>query len=122
MKYAFPVLTIVAWDQAPQWCKKAKNGVKQEKYRRAKRAQRWSGEGERAAEPGDMLLMPLFHDTRFWYHALIGQIISRSFSFTPLLSGKRFFKTRISIGAAIQISLRDFSLILRLQGEQKMCL
>ena len=48
--------------------------------------------------------------------------VSRSFSFTFLLSGKRFFKTRISIGAAIQISLRDFSLILRLQEEQKMCL
>ena len=34
------------------------------------------GEGERAAEPGDMLLMPPFHDTRFWYHALIGQMSS----------------------------------------------
>ena len=29
-----------------------------EKYRLAKRAQRWSGEGERVAEPGDMPLMP----------------------------------------------------------------
>ena len=48
--------------------------------------------------------------------------VSRSFSFTLLLSGKRFFKTRISIGAAKQTSLRDFSLILRLQEEQKMCL
>ena len=55
MKYALPLLIIVAWDQAPQWWKKAKNGVKWEKYRRAKRAQRWSGKGESAAEPGDML-------------------------------------------------------------------
>ena len=36
---------------------------------------RW-GEG-RAVEPGDMPLVPPFHDTRFWYHALIGQMSSR---------------------------------------------
>ena len=34
------------------------------------------GEGERASEPGNMPLMPLFLDTRFWYHALIGQMSS----------------------------------------------
>ena len=56
--------------------KKTKNGVKWEKYRRAKRAQRRPGGGERTAEPGDMSLMPPFHDTRFWYHALIGQMSS----------------------------------------------
>lgn len=33
--------------------------------------------GERAQEPGDMPLMPPFHDTRFWYDALIGQMSSR---------------------------------------------
>ena len=31
-----------------------------------------------AAEPGDMPLMPPFHDTRFCYHALIGQMSSCS--------------------------------------------
>ena len=36
----------MAWDQAPQWGKKAKNGVKWEKYRRAKRAKWYPGEGE----------------------------------------------------------------------------
>ena len=30
--------------------------------------------GERVVEPGDMLLMPPFRDTGFWYHALIGQM------------------------------------------------
>ena len=35
------------------------------------------GWGERAVEPGDMPLVPPFHDTRFWYHALIGQMSSR---------------------------------------------
>ena len=33
-----------------------------------------TGEGEGATEPGDMPLMPPFYDTRFWYHALTGQI------------------------------------------------
>ena len=56
--------------------KKAKNGVNKEKYRLAKRAERYSGEGERAAEPGDMPLIPPFHDTRFCYYALIGQMSS----------------------------------------------
>ena len=31
----------VGWDQALQWGKKAKNGIKKEKYRRAKGAQRY---------------------------------------------------------------------------------
>ena len=31
---------------------------------------------EKSAEPGDMPLMSLFHDTRLWYHALIGQMSS----------------------------------------------
>ena len=54
---------------------KAKSGQR-EKNRRAERAKRWTGEGERAAEPGDMPLISPFHDTRFWYHALIGQMAS----------------------------------------------
>ena len=56
--------------------KKTKSGLKWEKYRRAKRAQRRPGGGEGTTEPGDMSLMPPFHDTRFWYHALIGQMSS----------------------------------------------
>ena len=39
---------IIAWDQALQWGKNAKNGVKQEKYRRAKQAQRCSWWGGKA--------------------------------------------------------------------------
>ena len=54
--------------------KKGSNRKKSD--RRAKRAERYPWEGERAAEPGDMPLMPLFHDTRFWHHALIGQMSS----------------------------------------------
>ena len=37
---------------------KGKNGVKWEKYRRATRAERWSGEGKRAAEPPPPFLPP----------------------------------------------------------------
>ena len=71
------IFIIQACGQAPQWeNKKAKNGVNKEKYRLAKRAERYSGEGERAAEPGDMPLIPPFHDTRFCYYALIGQMSS----------------------------------------------
>ena len=55
--------------------KKANNGVKQgKKNRRAERTCRWTWEGEKAAEPGDMPLMPPFLDTRFCYHAVIGQM------------------------------------------------
>ena len=39
-------------------------------------AEGWGG-GGRAVEPGDMPLVPPFHDTRFWYHTLIGQMSSR---------------------------------------------
>ena len=38
-------------------------------------AERWGG--GRAVEPGDMPLVLPFHDTRFWYHAPIGQMSSR---------------------------------------------
>ena len=54
------------------------------------------------AEPGDMPLIPPFHDTRCWYHALIGQMPSfdrltvlltvlHSFNITLLQFGIRFF-------------------------------
>ena len=48
-----------------------------------------------------MPLTRLFHDTRFWYHALIG-LCGAVFSIalfqyhTPTIQGKRFFKTWIS--------------------------
>ena len=87
----------------------------------------YPGETERVAEPGDMPLMPLF---MIWYHALIGQMssvmltdsrccwqyraLSRSRSYN---SEKDFFNTDFE--QAIQISLRGFSLIPRLQEEQK---
>ena len=51
------------------------------------------GRGGKAAEPGDMPLVPPFHDTRFWYHALIGQMSLRSFNVKLLLLGRRFLKT-----------------------------
>ena len=41
----------VAWDQAPQYEKKAKNGGKQEKWRQSKRAERYPGKRERAQLP-----------------------------------------------------------------------
>ena len=55
-----------------------------------------------------MPLMPPFHDTRIWYHALIAEnclhvdrfavllTASLSFNITLLQFGKRFFKARIS--------------------------
>ena len=48
-----------------------------------------------------MPLTPLFHDTRFWYHALIGlcgavDSIALFQYHTPTIQGKRFFKTWIS--------------------------
>ena len=57
--------------------KKRKNEMKQQKEkknRQAKWAERWTGEVERVVVPGDMPLMPPFHDNRFWYHDLIGQM------------------------------------------------
>ena len=38
--------------------KKGKKRGEMGKYRQAKRNQRWPGDGERAAEPGDMPLTP----------------------------------------------------------------
>ena len=66
----------LAWDQAPQRGEKAKNGVKQKKISASEASPGLPGEGERAAEPGDMPSMSPFHDTGFWYHALIGEMSS----------------------------------------------
>ena len=57
--------------------KKQKKGVKQQKEKKkseTKWAERWTGEVERVVVPGDIPLTPPFHDTRFWYHDLIGQM------------------------------------------------
>ena len=50
----------LAWDQAPQWVKRPKTGWKQKtkKNGQAKQAKGWTGEGERAAEPGDIWCCP----------------------------------------------------------------
>ena len=63
--------------------KRQKNEVKWGKYvnigERSESSGGFGGGGggwERAAEPEDMLLMPPFHDTRIWYHALICQMSS----------------------------------------------
>ena len=56
------------------------------------------GVGRKAAEPGDMLLMPPFHDTRFWYDALSYRTLSISRSDNL---GKDFLNTDFE--QAIQI-------------------
>ena len=108
--------------------KSQKTGSK-EKSRQAKRAECWPGEGEKATEPGDMPLMPPFHDTRFWYRALIGQMPScwqingaidgiALFQYhAPTIQDKIFLN--MDFEQAIQISLRDFLLIPRLQKRAK---
>ena len=55
----------------------------------ASKAVVWGG-GERTAEPGDIPLMPPFHDTRFRYHALIGQMSSRR-QYRVLLMSRSYF-------------------------------
>ena len=55
---------------ALQWGKKTKKGVKYEKYRRAKRAQRWPGEGERAPPftlSPPKTTLPFFRPLRFFF-------------------------------------------------------
>lgn len=42
---------MVAWDQVPQWAKKAQIGDKKEKCRPAKQAQWWPGDGEKGRHP-----------------------------------------------------------------------
>ena len=64
-------ISLVAWDQAPQWGKKDKKMGQIGKTSASKASP--AEERERAAEPEDMTLMPLFHDTKL-YHPLIGQM------------------------------------------------
>ena len=74
-----PLSTIhlrLAWDQALQWGKMQKTGSNRKDSSERGEPSGWIGNGERAAEPGDMPLMPPFHDSRFWCHALIGQMPS----------------------------------------------
>ena len=90
------------------------------------------GLGRGKGRPSDMPLMSAFHDTRFWYHALIGQMAScwlvrgavDSIAFfqchAPTIRKKILLKQ--GFRASKQISLGDFSLIARRQEEQKMCL
>ena len=68
----------LAWDQAQQWGEKAKMGLNRKNMvKQIKESLAVAWDGERVQEPGDMPLMPPFHDTRFWYDALIGQMSSR---------------------------------------------
>ena len=65
----------LAWDQAPQRGKR-QTGLNGKKISASEASPGLPGEGERAAEPGDMPSMSPFHDTGFWYHALIGKMSS----------------------------------------------
>ena len=76
---------------------KAKNGFIEEKFRRAVACGGGKGGGTCWRHAFDASV----YDTRFWYHALIGQLtvlltVSRSFNITLLQLGERCFKTRIS--------------------------
>ena len=70
------LLYRVAWDQAWQWGKKVKKRGQIGKTSASEASPVVAWVGETGAEPGDMPLMSLFHDTRLWYHALIGQMSS----------------------------------------------
>lgn len=59
----------IACEQAPGWVLGRASRV----WSRASVVSRErSGEEREAREPVDILLMPPFHDTRIWYHDLIG--------------------------------------------------
>ena len=70
MENNFSVLCLVAWDQAPQWGKKEKKGVKWEKgheWSNASPVVGWEwGKGGIAWRHA--LMLP-FHNTRIWNHA-----------------------------------------------------
>ena len=66
------VLLKIAQNRAPQLGEKVKIG----KISACEASPVVAWGGEKGAEPGDMPLMSLFHDTRLWYHALIGQMSS----------------------------------------------
>ena len=94
---------LLAWVQAPQWEERSN---KENKYRRARRVERWIGEGERAAEPGDMHAFDdwsnvfMLTDSRCcWQYRALS--VSRSCN-----SGKDFWKHGFR-ASNWQISLRD---------------
>ena len=94
----------------------------------ASRAVSWGG-----GKGGGAWYIPLmspFHDTRFWYWLVKRLHVDRfavlltvlgSFNITHLQFGKRYFKTRI-LSKQYKFLYVDFSLIPRLQEEQKICL
>ena len=66
---------VLAWDQASRWGKKANNkNRKNIEEQSDPRGGLEKGKWRRSLET--MPLMLPFHDTRFWYHALIGQMSS----------------------------------------------
>ena len=67
-------------------------------------------------------LMPPFHDTRFWNHALIGQMSSCWQIRGAVDSIVLFLCQAPTIWETIQISLWDFLLIPQFQEEQKIYL
>ena len=88
LSFSYPNVFFASGCSRPKCCSESSLGpgsavveksqkmVSKEKYQQAKRAKRWPGEGEKVAEPGDMPLLLPFRDSRFWYHALIGQMPS----------------------------------------------
>ena len=49
-------------------------GEKKDNWQAKHKARRGLGEKKKVGESVDFVLMPPIHDTRFWYHDLIGQI------------------------------------------------
>ena len=62
-------ISLLAWDHVLHWVKWRKILVRANKICQWSKLRVWGV--ERVAESGDMPLMPPFHDTRFWYHALM---------------------------------------------------
>ena len=70
---------VLAWDQLHSGKKRQITKIGKISKSKASLAVVGAGGGGwrgMAAEPEDMTLMLPFHDTRFWYHALIGQMSS----------------------------------------------
>ena len=93
---------LFAWDLAPEWEERSN---KENKYRRAKRVERWIGEGERTVEPEDIHAFVdwsnvfMLTDSRCcWQYRALS--VSRSYN-----SGKDFWKHGFR-ASNWQISLR----------------
>ena len=94
------------------------------------------GKGSRAWRHAFNILTLPFHDTRFWYHSLIGQInvfmltdsqcyidsIAVFQYHTPTIQENIFENTDFEQAIQIFLQAQDFWLIPRLQEEQKICL